>query len=155
MDFSSWVMENTAGFKILPRTSAQYIYETMGLKDSPQGACYFKYLTFSEEDEKWQMVCTDAGYTDVLPYTLYPPNKDGHPRAFRYVAVGRTLNEYQIIYVTKGQGIFETQGRQYKVIPGSIMMVFPGVRHHYKPLYEVGWMEYWVGFRGEHFDNLQ
>lgn len=123
-------------------------------KETSRGASFFKYLPYSDEDEKWQMVCTDAGYTEVLPYTLYPPNKDGHPRAFQYVAVGRTLNEYQIIYVTKGQGVFETMGRKYQVAPGSIMMVFPGVRHFYKPVYEIGWMEHWVGFRGSHFNNL-
>jgi len=124
------------------------------MKESPKGESFFKYLAYSDEDELWQMVCTDAGYTEVLPYTIYPPNKDGHPRAFQYVAVGRTLNEYQIIYVTKGQGVFETQGRQYRVVPGSIMIVFPGVRHYYKPVYEIGWVEHWVGFRGEQFDNL-
>lgn len=126
----------------------------MESKDTQKGASFFRYLTYSNEDEKWQMVCTDVGYSEVLPYTLYPPNKDGHPRAFQYVAVGRTLNEYQIIYITKGQGIFETQGKQYRVTPGSIMVVFPGVRHFYKPVYEIGWMEHWVGFKGEHFDSL-
>ncbi|NLH88749.1 MAG: AraC family transcriptional regulator [Treponema sp.] len=115
---------------------------------------YFRYLTYSEEDEQWEMVCTDAGYAEVLPYTIYPPNKDGHPRMFQKVAVGRTLNEYQIVYVTKGEGVFETMGKHYEVKPGSIIMVFPGIRHFYKPVYEIGWMEYWVGFKGEHFEML-
>ncbi|MCX7026092.1 MAG: AraC family transcriptional regulator [Spirochaetes bacterium] len=56
--------------------------------------------------------------------------------------------------MTDGQGIFETQGRTWEVKPGSLLLVFPGVRHHYKPLYEVGWTEYWVGFRGRYFDTL-
>jgi len=116
---------------------------------------FFRYLTYSEEDERWEMVCTDAGYTEVPPYTIYPPNKEGHPRMFQRVAVGRTLNEYQMIYVTKGEGIFETMGSRYEVKPGSVITVFPGIRHFYKPVYEVGWMEYWVGFKGAHFELLR
>ncbi|MGB9686096.1 MAG: AraC family transcriptional regulator [Rectinema subterraneum] len=123
--------------------------------ENPVQHTFFRYLTYSDEDEQWEMVCTDAGYTEVPPYTIYPPNKEGHPRIFQRVAVGRTLNEYQIIYVTKGEGVFETSGRHYDVKPGSIIMVFPGVRHFYKPIYEIGWMEYWVGFKGGHFELLR
>lgn len=126
----------------------------MDAKDGGRGASFFRYLTYGDEDEKWQMVCTDAGYSEVQPYTLYPPEKDGHPRAFQYVAVGRTLNEYQIIYVTKGQGVFQSQGKRYRVVPGSVFMVFPGVKHYYKPVYEIGWVEHWVGFKGKYFDQL-
>jgi hypothetical protein len=68
---------------------------------------FFHYLPYSDEDERWEMVCTDAGYTEVPPYTIYPPNKEGHPRMFQRVAVGRTLNEYQIIYVTKAKAFLE------------------------------------------------
>jgi AraC-like DNA-binding protein len=116
---------------------------------------FFRYLTWSDEDEKWQVVCTDAGYSEVAPLTRYPPYKDGHPKAFKSVAVGRVLQEYQIIYVTKGRGIFEINGRTHVVVPGSILMVFPGVRHLYKPEYEVGWTEYWVGFKGPYVDALR
>jgi AraC-like DNA-binding protein len=116
---------------------------------------FFHYLTCSEEDESWQLVCTDAGYSEVRPRTVYPPNKEGHPQAFKSVAVGRTLPEYQLIYVTRGRGSFESAGRSYPVVPGTVMIVFPGVRHHYKPEFEVGWTEYWVGFKGPYADTLQ
>jgi AraC-like DNA-binding protein len=116
---------------------------------------FFRYLTYSEEDEKWQLVCTDAGHTEIGPNTPYPPHKDGHPNPFKSVAVGRTLNEYQIIYITKGRGIFETNGQSHVVVPGSIMIVFPGVRHFYKPDFDVGWTEYWVGFKGPYADTLR
>jgi AraC-like DNA-binding protein len=115
---------------------------------------FFRYLTYSEEDEKWQLVCTDAGHIEVAPYTTYPPNKEGHPKLFRSVAVGRTLTEYQIIYITKGRGIFEANQRTHVVVPGTIIIVFPGVPHFYRPEYEVGWTEYWVGFKGPHVDML-
>jgi AraC-like DNA-binding protein len=115
---------------------------------------FFHYLTCSEEDESWQLVCTDAGFSEVGPGTVYPPNKEGHPQVFKSVAVGRTLTEYQLIYVTKGRGVFESGGRAHDVVPGTMMVVFPGVRHHYKPQFEVGWTEYWVGFKGPYVDTL-
>jgi len=116
---------------------------------------FFRYLTYSEEDEKWQFVCTDAGYTEVLPHTRYPPNKEGHPQVFKSVAVGRTLPEYQLVYVTKGRGVFEIGQKTHVVVPGTVMMIFPGIRHHYKPDFDVGWTEYWVGFKGRYVDALR
>jgi AraC-like DNA-binding protein len=116
---------------------------------------FFRYLAYSEEDEKWQIVCTDAGYTEVLPGTSYPPHKEGHPPAFKSVAVGRTLTEYQIVYITQGRGIFETDRRTYPVKPGTIMIVFPGIRHFYRPDLGIGWTEYWVGFKGPYADTLR
>lgn len=35
------------------------------------------------------------------------------------------------------------------------MILFPGVRHAYHPVREIGWHEYWVGFSGEHAHRLQ
>jgi len=116
---------------------------------------FFRYLTFSEEDEKWQVVCTDAGHNEIGPRTEYPPHEAGHPLSFKPVAVGRTLNEYQVIYITKGSGLFESRGMSLPVSAGSVMLLFPGVRHVYKPDYEVGWTEYWVGFKGPYADSLQ
>ncbi len=122
--------------------------------DGTRQKSFCRYLTWSEEDEKWQLVCTDAGYTEVGPGTRYPPYQDRHPKLFKSVAVGRTLPEYQIVYITKGRGIFEMDGRTRVVVPGSVMVVFPGVRHFYKPEYDVGWTEYWVGCKGPTMDTL-
>lgn len=124
-------------------------------QESDSKSSFFRYLTFSEEDERWQLVCTDAGRNEIGPYTDYPPHKKGHPVPFKSVAVGRVLSEYQVIYITKGKGSFATGGRAYRVAPGSIMVLFPGVSHVYKPDYEVGWTEYWVGFRGPYADHLR
>ncbi len=115
---------------------------------------FFRYLTWSEEDERWQIVCTDAGHSEVGPCVPYPPNIDAHPGPYQTVAVGRVLKEYHIIYITKGRGIFETQGSRYSVSPGSVLLLFPGIEHLYRPEIETGWSEYWVGFRGAHIDAL-
>jgi len=129
--------------------------EGMAAGDGDGRGGFFRYLTWSEEDEKWQLVCTDAGHASVGPRVRYPPNKEGHPRAYQSVAVGRTLADYQLVYVTKGRGVFETGQVTHVVVPGSVMVLFPGVRHVYKPDFEVGWTEYWVGFRGAYADTLR
>lgn len=115
---------------------------------------FFRYLTWSKEDERWRIVCTDAGHCEVGPFVPYPPNIDAHPGPFQTVAVGRTLKEYHIVYVTRGRGVFETEGCRFVVSPGSILLLFPGIKHLYKPDIDTGWSEYWVGFKGAHIDSL-
>jgi AraC-like DNA-binding protein len=141
--------------KNLPREVGKGIKGAMIAREArPRKRGFFRYLTWSEEDEKWQLVCTDAGHNETRPYTTYPPHKEGHPRPFQSVAVGRTLTEYQIIYITQGRGIFESNNRTHVVVPGSIIIIFPGVHHFYKPELEIGWTEYWVGFKGPYADAL-
>ena len=112
------------------------------------------YLPYSEEDEKLGMLCTTAGSVSVLPGTSYPPQKTDHPSMFRTVAEGRVLPEFQMIYITGGEGIFSCDGKTYEVKPGCVLLVLPGLKHIYKPLLETGWQEYWVGFRGTYFSQL-
>jgi AraC-like DNA-binding protein len=115
---------------------------------------FLHYLPYSEEDEKLGMVCITAGMTDVAPNTVYPPQKNDHPVLFRSVAEGRTLPDFQIVYIIKGQGTFNAEGVTYTVNPGSMFFIMPGMRHSYKPVFETGWQEYWVGFNGSFFMKL-
>jgi len=126
------------------------------MENNPEGIreSFVKYLTYSEEDENLGMVCTDAGYTEIKPHSPYPPNKSAHPGPFREVVDGRTLPEFQIVYISKGEGIFAVEGATYKVTPGSFLFIFPGIKHHYRPDFEIGWDEYWVGFKGDFFSRL-
>jgi AraC-like DNA-binding protein len=115
---------------------------------------FLHYLPFSEEDEKLGMLCINAGMNNIAPGVVYPPHKNRHPAPFRSVTEGRTLPTFQIVYITEGEGTFWTDGRDYRVIPGSAMLILPGVRHRYKPFPETGWREYWVGFMGDYFDRM-
>jgi AraC-like DNA-binding protein len=115
---------------------------------------FLHYLPYSKEDEKLGMVCTTAGSIDTPPNTVYPAHKSEHPVAFRQVAVGRTLTEFQIVYISRGQGIFGADGKTYTVEPGSMLFLLPGMRHFYRPDYETGWQEHWVGFNGGYFTQL-
>ncbi|MDR0497509.1 MAG: AraC family transcriptional regulator [Treponema sp.] len=115
---------------------------------------FLHYLPYSEEDEKLGMLCTTAGSHNVKPGNVYPPQKNDHPALFRPVAEGRVLPEFQMIYITEGEGIFSCNGSNYQVKPGCIMLVLPGLKHMYQPLLETGWQEFWVGFKGSYFFRL-
>ena len=114
------------------------------------------YLAYSNEDEKAGMICTDIGYTDIKPHSKrYPPEDlSNHPEPFRWTDTGRTLPEFQIQYISEGEGTFVTYDRTFAVRPGSVIFVFPGQRHNYRPSKETGWIEYWVGFNGHFFNSL-
>ncbi|MCL2244838.1 MAG: AraC family transcriptional regulator [Treponema sp.] len=118
------------------------------------GDSFLHYLPYSEEDEKMGMLCTTVGAVNVPPETEYPPQKNAHPAPFRTVAEGRVLPEFQLVYITRGEGIFTCDDNTYQVKPGSVMLLLPGLKHKYKPLHETGWNEYWVGFKGVFFLRL-
>ncbi len=116
---------------------------------------FFSYVTISEYDEKWQFVCTDGGSTTIAPYVEYPPHKNMHPNSHKSVATGRILNEYQIVYITQGKGELQANNTRYAINPGTVFIIFPGMYHTYKPAFEIGWTEYWVGFKGPYLEKLQ
>lgn len=115
---------------------------------------YFEYLTYSDKDRDWGIVCTDIGTNEIKPNEAYPPQVQKHPRSFKNVSKGRILNEYQIIYITKGKGSFSSYEKTYQVNGGTIMLLFPGIRHSYQPDIATGWNEYWVGCIGNTLDAL-
>jgi AraC-like DNA-binding protein len=116
---------------------------------------FLHYLPYSDEDEKLGMLCTTAGSTRVPPGAVYPPRQDEHPALFRTVAQGRVLSEFQMVYITRGEGLFSSGGQTYRVQPGSLLLILPGLMHAYHPLAETGWQEHWVGFKGSYFSHLR
>ena len=67
---------------------------------------------------------------------------------------GRILNEYQLVYITKGSGYFASQScPEAPVKAGTVISLFPGEWHSYHPDDETGWDEYWVGFKGAYIDD--
>jgi AraC-like DNA-binding protein len=113
----------------------------------------FKYLTASDEDIKWGIYLNVAGVSEVSPKSLYPSTK--HPSSYYFNwENGRTLQEYQVNYITNGEGIMETKEGNFKITQGSIILLFPGVWHRYKPDYKTGWTEHYIGFNGEFAKRL-
>jgi AraC-like DNA-binding protein len=113
-----------------------------------------RYLTISPADEDWGIVVTTVGYQFVSPQGKYPLSK--HPDTYEFMLQnGRILNEYQLVYITRGSGYFASQScpAEQKIAAGTMILLFPGEWHSYYPDSETGWNEYWVGFRGIHIDR--
>ncbi len=116
----------------------------------------FRYLSITDTDKDWGMVVTTMGAQLIPPHTVYPRwggmNQDHY--YFNY-SKGRVFQEYQLIYITQGSGVFESRScKRTRVSAGTMIMLFPGEWHTYRPDEAVGWMEYWVGFRGHYIDQL-
>lgn len=115
---------------------------------------YFKYLNVSPVEEKWGMYITTAGYSKVDPETNYPCQE--HPASHHLTwNRGRTLNDYYIIFISKGKGKYESAlTLPSDVAAGTCFFLYPGVWHRYRPDRQSGWEEFWVGFNGFYAQQL-
>ena len=108
-----------------------------------------KYLIVNDKDRSF-----GVGYQSIRPNSPYPVRN--HPTGYFFNAQkGRVLREYQLLYITKGQGSFasdDTPDRQ--VGKGHLIVLFPGQWHTYKPDTATGWNEYYIGFEGTMADQL-
>jgi len=115
---------------------------------------YFRYFAVSPMDEDWGIYVTTAGYVNVPPGGAYPP--PGHPEGYEFFyQKGRVLHEFQLHYVTRGGGDFESASAgAARIEPGTVFMLFPGEWHRYTATPATGWYEYWVGFGGQYATRL-
>jgi len=113
----------------------------------------FKYLTHNINDIGWGIYLTVAGSAKVEPKAGYPPA--GHPTGYHFNwNNGRILQEYQINYITDGEGIMETREGRFQVKEGSVILLRPNMWHRYRPVESKGWSEHYVGFMGETAERL-
>ena len=95
---------------------------------------YFRYLPVSEREKQWGLYVTGGGFNSIAPREPYP--RPGHPRMYAFDwSNGRKLPQYQILYITRGEGEFESErsGRQ-PITAGCAVFLFAGVWHRYRPL---------------------
>lgn len=116
---------------------------------------YHKYLPITETEKEWSFYITTVGYICINPNEPYPPQK-GHPPTHAFTwDKGRILNGYYLVFISKGQGVFESALTTPRVISeGTCFVLFPNVWHRYKPDITTGWEEYWVGFNGSYPDDI-
>jgi AraC-like DNA-binding protein len=113
----------------------------------------YKYLTRNKVDEQWGLYLNVAGSAEIQPHEHYPPK--GHPDGYDFNwEKGRILRECQILYLVKGEGVFETREQEYKIKQGDLIILFPNTWHRYKPTKETGWKEYYIGFGGRFIEKL-
>ncbi len=108
---------------------------------------FIKYLTTGNDDVDWGIYMNSAGSLTIPPKTRYPSGD--HPSGYYFTwEQGRELQEYQLNYITRGAGILENKSESFPVKAGSLLVTFPGVWHRYKPNFQTGWTENYIGFNG-------
>ena len=110
---------------------------------------FYRYFPISQRDKNWGLYVLTAGESRIAPHTTYPPG--GHPKGFAFDwRHGRVLGEFALVYISSGQGKFESKPDfSARIEPGHAFLLFPRVWHRYAPDRETGWHEHWIGFDGE------
>ena len=115
----------------------------------------YKYLVRSQRDIDWGITVNTVG-TESVPsgYHTYPP-RSGHPDSFYFTpSSGRCLDSYQLLYITRGKGLFYTSpGSCMEIREGDMLVLQPHKWHSYFPDKKTGWQEYWIGFEGINIDS--
>lgn len=119
-------------------------------------ALHIKYLAVSPEDLGWGLAVNSTGYQDVQPGQPYPPQD--HPSRYLFSEEkGRVLGEYQLLYITRGAGLFRSAHcpEGIPLSPGTLFLLFPGEWHSYRPDPSTGWKEFWIGFNGSQVEGWE
>jgi AraC-like DNA-binding protein len=114
----------------------------------------YRYIPISDLGRKWGCYVLDGGYTLVPAGSAYPICK--HPDDYHFTwEQGRTLHSFAMIYITRGQGRFESKiTGELSVKSGDLFVLHPEIWHRYQPDPETGWDEYWIEFDGDYARQL-
>lgn len=112
-----------------------------------------KYLVATERDAQWGLVVNTVGYDEVLPNAPYPTK--GHGDGYYFDPnKGRILDEYQMLYLVEGEGLFSSDHvKDAHIKAGDLFLLFPGEWHTYHPLPGKVWKSYWIGYKGRNIDD--
>ena len=112
-----------------------------------------KYLLATDRDAQWGLTVSTVGKENIEPGEDYPTK--GHADGYYFdIKKGRTLDEYQLLYQSEGEGVFQSEHCPETTIKaGDIFMLFPGEWHTYHPNREKGWKSFWIGFKGKNIDD--
>ena len=108
-----------------------------------------------QESNLWNARVNTIGFESVPEHSSYP--QTGHPPGYSFnFERGRVLQEFQLLYVTKGKGLFMShQIQETEISEGTVFLLKPGEWHTYRPNELTGWECYWVGFSGAFTESLQ
>ena len=108
----------------------------------------------AEQTPSWGVDILTIGHNLHQPRREYPdPN---HPNRYYFDwSEGRTLDEFQLVYIANGQGVFESDAAPPTLVEsGTAFLLYPGSWHRFRPDIDTGWEEFWVGFRGHYAGYL-
>ena len=87
----------------------------------------FRYLQTTPRDKSWGLAVTTVGFQHVRPGDNYPLSP--HPAGYCFQENRRrVLNEYQLYYITRGAGYFESAScsrtrQEIDIIDGTVKIV--------------------------------
>ena len=112
-----------------------------------------KYLVVNPRDVQWGLTVNTVGYEEIGVADTYPTR--GHADGYYFdIDKGRVLNEYQLLYITEGEGVFNSaHAKDVPLKAGDLFLLFPGEGHTYYPTGKHGWKSYWIGFKGKNVDD--
>ena len=112
-----------------------------------------KYLVVNPRDVQWGLTVSTVGYEEIGVADSYPTR--GHADGYYFdIDKGRVLNEYQLLYITEGEGVFNSaHAKDIPLKAGDLFLLFPGEWHTYYPTGKHGWKSYWIGFKGKNVDD--
>ncbi len=125
------------------------------LKNRNELGVNLKYLLINETDKKYGLWVNTVGSQFIQRnWSLYPAV--GHPDGYAFdPKKGRVLHEYQLVYITKGRGLFMDKSKSVtQICKGRLILLLPKQWHTYHPCQETGWDEYYIGFEGPIMDNI-
>lgn len=113
-----------------------------------------RYLP-GQETNLWSTKVNSIGFESIPEHASYP--QTGHPPGYSFsFERGRILQEYQLLYITKGKGKFSSLHlSNIEITEGTVFLLRPGEWHTYRPDESTGWECYWVGFSGAVTGSLQ
>jgi AraC-like DNA-binding protein len=118
---------------------------------------YYVYLGIpARQEDPWECTATSVGYERVQSGSPYPPRRHPVDHHFDWEK-GRVLSAYQLVYITEGQGVFESEvsPKRHRIEAGALMTLFPAVWHRYAPDPQSGWVEQWIECCGPAFDRAR
>ncbi len=113
-----------------------------------------RYIASRDKESPWNINVNTIGFEVIQEHSDYPTTQ--HPQGYYFdFEKGRILQEFQLVYITKGEGWFASRLRPAGAVPeGSMFVLFPGEWHTYKPNETTGWESYWIGFNGNFAQEL-
>lgn len=126
--------------------------------NKPWATAFSSFLPVEPDTRDWGLRVIHSGYAEVPPGAPYPlprPEYLEHRAYWMNWKRGRTLNEFQIVYISRGQGEFESKptGR-VAIEAGQAFLLFPSVWHRYRATRDTGWSEHYIGFDGWYAERL-
>ena len=118
--------------------------------DQPTAISAVRVIPPDPDTAAWGVSVSHCAFAEIPPDSPYPPSpllRPGEP-AISWTK-GRVVDEYQLIYISGGRGMFDSKetGR-VAIRAGQVMLIFPGVWHRYRPVVSAGWEENRIGFQG-------